>query len=212
VHLHAAFVPPPEVVAALSAIVAVLVEQPSAPPPEPVRKGLFGRRTAPMAAVAPVSASLLDVLDPSQVLVAITDLGYVAAGDAGRLAGALEEVTADLSRPVVRVSGGEALTDPEDLSVWATLAGDEDQLTALRTAASSVVAGVEPLGFYCDRRQYRPRLPLATINDRTTAEGLEQVLAALAAYDVGWEVGEVALLQRASHHGSTVWRTVPVGA
>jgi hypothetical protein len=71
-----------------------------------------------------------------------------------------------------------------------------------------VVSAVEPLGFFCDRRQFRPRIAVATINDATTAEHLEQVLGALSAYESEpWPVAEVTILQR----GSGVWRTVPVG-
>ena len=52
----------------------------------------------------------------------------------------------------------------------------------LRGIAREVVAAVEPLGFYCDRRQFRSRIPIATINDRTSVEHLEVMLGALEAY------------------------------
>jgi len=46
------------------------------------------------------------------------------------------------------------------------------------------------------------------INDATTAEHLEQVLAALSAYESEpWRITEVSILQR----GDGVWRAVPVG-
>jgi 2'-5' RNA ligase len=211
VHLHVAFVPPDPVVDALTAIVAVSSEPPPEIPPsrEPGRHSMLARRPTP----PPVGGGrpLLDVVSTSRMLVPITDIGYVAPGDSGRLAKAMDEVGAASPRPTVRVAGGDALVDPEDRSVWAVLAGDEEQLTALRTLAGAVVAGLEPLGFFCDRRQYRPRIPLATINEQTTVDGLEQVLAQLASYDEAWEVDRFVLFERSGRQTSTVWRSVPVG-
>lgn len=201
-HLFAAFVPPAEVVSALTALVQE--QEPSSQ--STARRGLFGRRTTePAAPVAP----FLDVLQPDRVLIPITDFGYLASGDARRVGDALEQVCAGLGAgPTVHVHGGAALVDPEDRSVWANLAGSEEDLAALRSIALAVVAGVEPLGYFRDRRQFKPRLAIATITDATSVEHLEQVLAALDAYDSGpWPVREVALLQR----GSGVWRTLPVG-
>lgn len=70
------------------------------------------------------------------------------------------------------------------------------------------MAVVEPLGFYCDRRQFRSRIPVATINDQTSVEHLEVVLAALDDYasDV-WTVDEFAVLQR----GIGTYCIVPIG-
>jgi hypothetical protein len=207
VHLHAAFVPPRSL---RDALVALLAEQ--EPPPADAaavagRRGLFGRRTPETAAASP--GPMLDVIDPEKVVLPITDFGYVASGDARRLGDALDSVCAHVSRrPTVRVAGGAALVDPDDRSVWADLAAPEEDLTAMREVAQAVVSGVQPLGFFCDRRQFRPRFPIATITDGTTVEHLEQVLEALAAYtSEAWVVDELAVLQR----GSGVWRTVRIG-
>jgi 2'-5' RNA ligase len=87
--------------------------------------------------------------------------------------------------------------------VWADLVGSEDDLTAMRSIAQAVVAGVEPLGYFHDRRQFKPHLAVATITDATTVQHLEQVLAALDTLDVAaCQVSEVALLQR----GGGLWR------
>jgi hypothetical protein len=204
VHLHAAFVPPPETVVAL--VAAVRGQEPAATAAVSERRGLFGRRTPEPAAPA---GPLLDVLDPERVLVPITDFGYVASGDARRLGDTLEQVCAGLPPgPTLRVRGGAALVDPDDRSVWAEIAGSEEDLAAMRAIAQAVVAGVEPLGYFCDRRQFKPRLAVATITETTTVEHLEQVLATLDTLDAPpWQVGEVTLMQR----GAGTWRVLPVG-
>jgi hypothetical protein len=208
VHLHAVFVPPDEV---RRALVELMARQEPAPAertePSPSR-GLFRRSSTPEPVVPP-SGPLLDVHPADRVVLPVTDFGYVTSSDARRLGDAVERACAELPRgPSVRVSGGSALIDPKDRSVWADLAIPDEDLDALRNIAGAVVSAVEPLGFFCDRRQFRPRLAVATINDATTAEYLEQVLAALSAYESEpWKITEVSILQR----GDGVWRAVPVG-
>jgi 2'-5' RNA ligase len=152
---------------------------------------------------------MLDVLDPDRMLVPITDFGWLTADDARRVANALSQVCAELPpAPTIRVGGGSALVEPEDRAVWANLDGSEDEIGAMRAIASALVSGVEPLGYYRDRRQFKPRFPVATINDATSVEHLERVLATLEMYrGAPWQVREVALIQR----GSGVWRTLAVG-
>ena len=89
------------------------------------------------------------------------------------------------------------------------MTAEGDGIEVLRGIAREVVAAVEPLGFYCDRRQFRSRIPIATINDRTSVEHLEVMLGALEAYaSEVWTVDEFTVLQR----GIGIYRTVPVGA
>jgi hypothetical protein len=205
VHLHAAFIPP---LAVRQALVELIAEQePSGQDPVSGRRGLFGRRTSEQE-VAPAPPQLR-ALDPESLALPITDFGYVSSGDARRMTDTLTQVLGSLpSGPTVHISGGEALVDDDDRSVWATLAGAEEDLAAMRTIAGNVVSAVEPLGFFCDRRQFRGRLPIATITDSTSLEHLERVLSALASYSSeSWTVDEVAILQR----GSGLLRAVPVG-
>jgi len=73
VHLHAEFVPPPELRQALGGLVRGLepaVDEPVA------RRGLLGRRTAAPAAVA---GPQLVVEDVERMVLPITDFGYLAA-------------------------------------------------------------------------------------------------------------------------------------
>jgi hypothetical protein len=207
VHLHAAFIPPAEVRQALADL---LGHQQAAPAStaEPRSRGLFRRGTPEPAPESP-GGPMLDVAPADRIVLPITDFGYVTSADSRRLGDAVERACAELPRgPSIRVGGGAALIDQDDRSVWAELAADDDDLDALRAIARSVVSAVEPLGFFCDRRQYRPRFAVATINDATTVEHLEQVLTALSAYrSEPWRIAEVAILQR----GAGIWRTVPVG-
>jgi 2'-5' RNA ligase len=121
----------------------------------------------------------------------------------------LSEVCAGLPpAPTIRVQGGSALVDPEDRAVWANLVGTDDELTAMRDISQALVSGIEPLGYYRDRRQFKPRLPMATITDATTVEHLERVLETLDLYrSAPWQVSEVTIFQR----GSGAWRTLTVG-
>jgi hypothetical protein len=200
-------IPPVEVRRALVDLVTGPEPAPAGDSVARPSRGLF-RRGTPGPAPEPVGP-LLDVTQVDRAVLPVTDFGYVTSSDARRLGDAVEHACAELPRgPSVRVAGGSALIDPADRSVWAELAADEDDLGALRAIARAVVSAVEPLGFFCDRRQFRPRIAVATINDATTAEHLEQVLGALSAYESEpWPVAEVTILQR----GSGVWRTVPVG-
>ncbi len=203
-HVHAAFLPPSPIRQALADLVTA--QEPAPPEAAPARRGVFGRRT-PDQVPAP-QGPLLDAFDPEQILLPITDFGFLTSGDARRLVDALDAVCGPLPRPTVRVSGGAALVDPADRSVWADVTGTDDELGAMRAIAQAVVSGVEPLGFFCDRRQFRPRFPIATITDDTTVEHLEQVLAALDGYSSEpWTIDEVAVIQR----GAGTWRTVPIG-
>jgi hypothetical protein len=220
VHLHAAFVPPAETVEALASLVLSL----EPPPPkrgvtshrDDSKRGLFGRRTAAAAAVpepeqepaSPV-VPMLDVLGPDQMLIPVTDFGWLTPEDARRVGDVLAEVCAGLPpAPMVMVQGGSALVDPEDRSVWANLAASDDDLRAMGDIARALVSGIEPLGYYRDRRQFKSRLPVATITDATTVEHLERVLATMELYrSTPWQVSEVTIFRR----GAGVWRTLPVG-
>ena len=207
-NLRAALIPP---ASARNELAALVQAQQSAPETAgPGRRGLFGRRTSEPAAATDPSPPPLRVIDPEGVLVPVTDLGNLASGDARRVLDALTAACAELPPgPTVRISGGSALIDPDDRCVWAELAASDEEVDALRTVANTIVSAVQPLGLFCDRRQFRPRFPVATITDTTTVDHLERVLGALTSYASDpWTVGEIALVQR----GSGVWQTVPIGS
>ncbi len=178
------------------------------------KRGLFGRRAAAPAPVpepepAAPGVPMLNVLEPDQMLIPVTDFGWLTPEDARRVGDVLEKVCAALPpAPIVMVQGGSALVDPDDRSVWANLAASDEDLRAMGDIARALVSGIEPLGYYRDRRQFKARLPVATITDATTVEHLERVLATMDLYrSRPWQVGEVTIFRR----GSGVWRTLSVG-
>ena len=201
---------------------AALVRSLEPPPPkrgvtshlDTSKRGFLSRRLAgptpepepePDLPVVP----MLDLLEPDKMLIPVTDFGWLTPDDAKRVATTLTRVCAELPPPpTVRVQGGAALVDPDDRSVWASLDAPEEDLQAMRGIASALVSGIEPLGYYRDRRQFKARFPLATITDTTTVEHLERVLSALDLYrGTPWQVSEVTIFKR----GSGVWRVLPVG-
>jgi hypothetical protein len=218
VHLHAAFVPPAETAEALAALVRSLE-----PPPakhgvtshlDTSKRGFLGRRLAaapPEPEPEPQGpvVDMLQVLEPGRMLIPVTDFGWLTPEDARRVGDVLTEVCAGLpAPPMVQVHGGSALVDPDDRSVWAHLAASDDELQAMGDIARALVSGIEPLGYYRDRRQFKSRLPVATITEATTVEHLERVLSALELYrSAPWQITEVTVFKR----GSGVWRTLPVG-
>jgi hypothetical protein len=204
VHLHAAFVPPAPLLDGLRTLVRA--QEPATPEPR-ARRGLLGRRTVepPPEPAGP----RLDVLDPDAMRVPITDFGFVRPSIARELGEKIERAAQRYEPPHVVLTGGSALIDEDDRHVWVEMTAEGDGIEVLRGIARDVVAAVEPLGFYCDRRQFRSRIPVATINDRTSVEHLEVILEALEAYasDV-WTVDEFTVLER----GIGIYRMVPVGS
>ena len=90
-----------------------------------------------------------------QMYLPITGFGNVTLGDSVQLAKALRNEALTWAPPTVHVAGGTALEFKGDESVWAKLDGDMD---ALNTIGRGVPQIVQRLGFFVDRRQFRPWL------------------------------------------------------
>lgn len=207
VHLHAVFVPPPALLQELTALVRAQ-EPPPPAEPAPGRRGLFGRRQEEATAPAAPPGPLLDVLGTDDMTVPITNFGFVHTATARTLVSAIAAATERYAAPQVVLSGGSALVDEDDRYVWAHLRSDDDGVEVMRGIAREVVSAVEPLGLFCDRRMFRDRVPVATINDATTVEHLEKVLAALDAHtSEPWTVTQLTVLRR----GVGLWDHVPIG-
>ena len=204
--LHLAVVPPPALVDEASAVLRDLRA------PAPARSGGVGRLLG-RSRTTPAGPAPLDLLDPDLVLLPVTPLGNLTPRDARRLAAAVTDALAPLPRPVVRTHGGVALEPIGDDRVQVRLVGDE---TGLRTVVSAALGAIEQVGIFCDRRVFRPLLPLARVNEATTEADLEAALAALAGPEGRpWAVDHVALLQRpadARTQPSRVVERIPVGA
>jgi 2'-5' RNA ligase len=199
-HLRAALVPPPTVVDAVAGVVAAVPVPAEEPPPAaaPAHRGLLRRRApATVELDAPVGPppAQLDFVVSDQMHLPLCSFGNVTTDEQERLRRALALVAADLPSATVWVAGGTALEFSGDRSVWAKLDGDIDELWKIFRGINE---GVEKVGFFLDRRSFRPLLAVGTINDATTAPYLEDVVAALDAFrSEPWQVDTVSLMKLA---------------
>jgi 2'-5' RNA ligase len=188
-HLFAALVPPREALERVRSVV-------SAVPPVPERtaessgRRLFGRRPQPPAP-AP-SGPMLDLLPTAQLHLLVARFGNLPLAEATRLAAALDEEAVAWQTPRLHLAGGVALEPEGDDGVWVELAGDLDQLDAVREGVTRVA---QRLQLFVDRRVFRPQVRIGTINERTTTAYLEALLAALAEFQsTAWWQTTVSLL------------------
>jgi 2'-5' RNA ligase len=193
--VHALIVPPREVLVAVARVVRS-VERPSvAEPPEP-RRGFRARlgRGGPAVEPSKATADELEFIPAEQMNLPITGFGNVTTGDARRLTEVIGAAASTWPRPTVCFTRGTAVETPGDRSVWAGLDGD---VAALMTIAKGVTQSVEPLGFFVDRRKFRPAMAVATVTEHTTTEYLQSVLDALDAFRGQlWTVEYVLLTRR----------------
>lgn len=161
----------------------------------------FAGRRGVAASPAPSPPGLaLDLLPAAELTLPLVDFGNVTAGDGRRLAAALQQAAAGWAGATVSLGGGAALEFPADRCVWVKLEGDVAALHALAREAGQVV---ERLGFFVDRRRYRPMLAVASINDATQAEDLELAVAALDAFrSEPWTVDHVSLTKTSYRTGA----------
>ena len=132
---------------------------------------------------------------------AVTGFGNLTTNDARAVTNSIAEAAAAWPAPTVRFAGGTALDFPGDWSVWAKLEGDVD---ALLDVGRGVPQAVERLGFFVDRRRFRPMLSVATVTTSTTGPFLQQVVDALDAFrGEPWTV-EVSVLRESFVDGKTV--------
>jgi 2'-5' RNA ligase len=198
--LHAAIVPPRRVLDPVAEVVRTA--RAAAPREQPTsRKGFLARRgkrgtgtASPSSAQAATTmADALELVAPEAMALPVAGFGNVTSGDAVRLTAALKTAAAGSSGATVRIAGGTALEFPEDRNVWARLEGDLD---ALKAMAREVTQVVEQLGFFVDRRRFRPMLCVATVTDATTAPALEAAVEALEAFSgEPWSVDHVWLMK-----------------
>jgi 2'-5' RNA ligase len=192
--VHGAIIPPRSVLAAVADVVRSVREPVVQAEPEeaPQAKGLLGKlgRRRAEDPVPPVSQPMLEHVALEQMRLPITGFGNLTTNDVNRLVEAVKEAAAGWSPPVVRFAGGTALDFPGDWSVWAKLDGDVEPLM---TMARGVPQSVERLGYFVDRRQFRPMLSVATVTSTTTGPFLESVVAALEEFRGEDWVPEISL-------------------
>lgn len=186
--VNGAIIPPRAVLEAVDAVVRsvpVPVPETRAEVASPSSKGLrgrFGRHRGDAAGLdvePPVTQSMLEHVPVDRMHFPITGFGNLTTNDAHRVAEAVAAAAAEWAAPTVCFAGGTALDFPGDWSVWARLDGD---VGALSEIARGVTQSVERLGFFVDRRQFRPMLSVATVTPDTTGPYLQAVVDALEAF------------------------------
>jgi RNA 2',3'-cyclic 3'-phosphodiesterase len=85
----------------------------------------------------------------------------------------------------------------------------------LQTIGRSVPQVVQRLGFFVDRRQFRPWLSVGTITEATTAPFLEAVVARLDGFSgQPWVVDRVTVMRRVPENGPDAFEVheeLPIG-
>jgi 2'-5' RNA ligase len=182
--VHGAVIPPPTALEAVAAVVRSVPEPVAVAPAATAAQtkgilGRFGRRSDDDVEEPVPAPAMLEHVPLSRLTLPITGFGNLTTHDANRLADLIAEEAASWAPATLRFAGGTALDFPGDWSVWAKLEGDLDALGAM---ARGVMQSVEGLGFFVDRRQFRPMLSVATVTPATTGPFLEQVVEALDAF------------------------------
>ncbi len=203
--LFAAIVPPREVLDEVRRVVQS-VNEPLAQPAQgrgllrrlAPRSGTGGAHAAGRAVVATAPAFApttpeLDAVEPEDMYLPITGFGNVTLGDSVKLASTLRNEVAGWRRTELVFAGGAALEFPGDESVWVKLDGDVE---GLKTIGRGVPQAVQRVGYFVDRRQFRPWLAVGQITDSTTAPYLERLVAALDEFrGTPWTAEAVCLMK-----------------
>jgi 2'-5' RNA ligase len=209
--IHCAIVPPRVALEAVDAVVR------SVPVPDEraaggASKGLLGRlgRHRADPTDGPEGPTMLEHLPVDEMRLPVTGFGNLTTHDAQRVSEVIREAAAEWVPATVRFAGGTALDFPDDWSVWARLEGEVD---GLNDVGRGVPKAVERLGFFVDRRSFRPMLSVATVTRQTTGPFLQDVVDALDAFrGEEWPV-EVSMLRESVVEGRTelteVERIVP---
>jgi 2'-5' RNA ligase len=148
--------------------------------------------TKPQPTNAPTTHELT-AIEPVHMYLPLTGFGNVTLGDSVKLASVLRAEAATWPRPSLTFAGGAALEFPGDESVWVKLDGDVE---ALKTIGRGVPQAVQRVGYFVDRRQFRPWLSVGTITDTTTAPYLERLVAALDEFRGEWWTAEAVSLMK----------------
>jgi 2'-5' RNA ligase len=191
--VHGAIIPPRSALEAVAAVVrSVPVPADRLPAGASAGKGLLGRLgRRDRSGEAPTTApDMLEHVPVEWLHLPITGFGNLTTHDADRVAEAIATAAAGWQAPTLRFAGGSALDSPGDWSVWALLAGDVDEVCGI---ARAVTQSVEGLGFFVDRRQFRPMLSVATVTRATTGPYLEAVVGALEAFEGETWTPEISL-------------------
>lgn len=163
-----------------------------------------GREPLATATTRRPAATTHELATPAvhQLHIPITGFGNVTMGDSVKLVNALRDEVAKWRRARLVFAGGAALEFPGDQSVWVKIEGDVDGLNAI---GRGVPQAVQRVGYFVDRRQFRPWMSLGTITDTTTAPYLERLIGALQRFrGEPWVADGVSMMKwlpDAEHNG-----------
>ena len=205
--LDSVFIPPRGVCEAVSAAVRA-VPEPRPVAVEPARSGVLGRlfgRREDVSEHAP-HVPALEHVPVDHLHLPITGFGNLTPHDGIALAEILSVEAAGWPTPTVHLAGGTALEFTGDRAVWARLDGEVDDLVQIARAVPVTVA---QLGYFVDRRIFRPMLAVAAVTETTTGPYLEAVVEALQGFESEeWTVDHLALTTVSYDAGTPVRRLV----
>ena len=136
----------------------------------------------------------LDPVPVADMYIPVTNFGNVTLADGRALEESLRREAATWTAPKLTFGGGTALEWRGDQSVWAKLEGDVDELQEIGRNVPTVV---QRLGFFVDRRLFRPWLSVGTITDHTTAPYLERLVGALEGFrGQTWQLEHVSVVRK----------------
>jgi 2'-5' RNA ligase len=196
--LHAALIPPPQLLEAISLAVQS-AEPPAVAPPQPPRprRGTLQRLAGRPVQVAespadPVPA--FSLIPAGRLNLPIAGFGNVAMGDAIRVAESLQEDAEQWATPTVHFEGATVHESGARRSVALTLHGEVGEL---QSVARAVTQCVQRRGFRFDRRKFQPLLEVATIGEKATPSQVMSFLNALEGFHgEPWTIDHVSLLKR----------------
>jgi hypothetical protein len=197
--IHCAIVPPQVALEAVDAVVRS-VTAPGERAAGAASKGLLGRlgRHRADSTDGVGAPAMLEHVAVDDMRLPVTGFGNLTTHDAQRVNEVIREAAAQWAPVSVRLAGGTALDFPGDWSVWARLEGDLDGVMRI---GRGVPQAIERLGFFVDRRMFRPMLSVATVTRQTTGPFLHAVVDALEAFRGEEWPAEVSLLRESVVEG-----------
>ena len=177
-----------------------------APSVEREKRGLLRRQRPPATATDPV----LDPASADTMRMTVAGFGNLTTSDVLRLTGALAAAAGEWDPPRVFFAG--VVYVPEERLFRAILDGDVEGLTAV---ARAVGTSVERLGFFVDRRRFRPAIDLGTAAAAASDSDIARVVEAFRGFrGQEWTVDSLALITQTFDGPRMDWKPfelVPVG-
>ena len=179
--LFAALVPPAVELERARVLAAAVPPVPD-PGAEAVPERSAGRRWFRRRSngVARPVGSMLNLLPTSAMHLPLVKFGNLSTADAVRVADEMERHAPEWAAPRLRLEGGRMLQPEGRTSVWLNLTGDVNEVRDLVRGVAHVALGLQ---MFVDRRIFQPELQLGLVNDRTTTEYLDSLLAELETFE-----------------------------